>query len=273
MSARKRRLVLGCVLIDVAAIAIAVWQITALSPEPRRAGRIEGNPGLNQFPNAGVRPPGFPISAINALSPTMGFESMGDAPMIVGAPPLAMFTPIMQNPGPFFAFSKLALRSQAPDFALPRVGEGPLVRLGALRAQKPVVLIFSSFTCDVFCDRLADLESFYQRYRDRTEFLLVVVKEANHSIPGLEFLLKAENPTPVQRRRLLARALELKKVTIPTVMDDENRTVEKTYFGWPYRVVVVDADGKIDLDLPFWARPQGGPDLERLQMWLKDHFG
>ncbi len=165
----------------------------------------------------------------------------------------------------------LPLGEPAPDFSLPRVADGSLLRLADLRAHKPVVLILSSFTCNVFCGQMAALEKLHYQYCDRAEFLLVVVREAKHPIPGLEFLLLDQNPSMDVRRGLVARALAIKKLTIPAVLDTKNAQVENAYSGWPLRLVVVGTTGLFELDAPF--QPPGGLDLQRVSQWLEKHLG
>lgn len=96
------------------------------------------------------------------------------------------------------------------------------------------------------------------------EFLLVVIREARHRIPGLEFLLRDEGADWEQRRRLVARALELKQVTITAVLDTEDAQAEKAYRAWPLRLVVVSPTGRLEFD----AQSQ----LSQASQWLEEHL-
>jgi hypothetical protein len=246
MTARKRGLVAVLVLIDVAAIFLAVYLISTSGPEPW----VGANGHILQIPGREIGAPGM-------------------LEIILGAPVTANLSINYTSPTGVPGFRRLTLGAKAADFSLPRVGEGPKAHLAQLRADKPVVLIFSSFTCDLFCNRVNKVEWLYQTYRDRAEFLLVLIKEANHSVPGLEFLLKAKNTKLEERRRLVARALEIKKVTIPAALDVD-RAAEKAYSAWPLRLVVVNSEGRIAFDAPF--NPATGLNLYAVEQWMKDNL-
>jgi hypothetical protein len=91
------------------------------------------------------------------------------------------------------------------------------------------------------------LEELYAKYHDQANFLLVIVHEAGHGIEGLEFLL--DDQDPVTRRLNIARAMDLKHVTIPAVFDTPDSVMERTFSVCPFRVVGVN-HGEIGLDLP-----------------------
>jgi hypothetical protein len=114
------------------------------------------------------------------------------------------------------------------------------------------------------------LEELYCQYGDRAEFLLVVVREAKHKIPGLEFMHE-KTTDQEHRQRLVARAMNALNVTMPAVLDGVGAEVEKAYAAWPLRIVVVDPTSDIDLDVKF--EPNGPPAADRLETWLAQRFG
>src|SRR5262249_13599027 len=61
----------------------------------------------------------------------------------------------------------LEVGSPAPELTLPSLTTGDDVNVGKFRDIKPVVLAFSSLSCDIFCTHLKELEELYQKYKDR----------------------------------------------------------------------------------------------------------
>jgi hypothetical protein len=53
-------------------------------------------------------------------------------------------------------------------------------------------------------------------------------------------------PTTLDERRAVATACcERLEVAMPAVLDDMNDTVDTLYAGWPERIYIVNADGRI----------------------------
>ncbi|MBX9584819.1 MAG: redoxin domain-containing protein [Gemmataceae bacterium] len=155
---------------------------------------------------------------------------------------------------------RLPAGSPAPDFDLPAVGGGR-VTLARFRGR-PLVLVFGSFTCDKVCDRAVELERLYRAHRDRAAFLLVNVTEANHPIPGLEFVTGGP---PADRAERIAEAGRVTGLSLPAAVD-EGQAAERAYNAFPARLVVVAADGTVGLDL---GRPMSAPwDLGEVEAWL-----
>jgi hypothetical protein len=157
----------------------------------------------------------------------------------------------------------------APDFTLPAVRGREGVALSGFRG-KPVVLVFGSFSCDVFCDRVAELERLYRAHKQRAAFLFVNVTEAGHRIPGLEYVLDGVKPgaglSLEARRPRIERALKQMQLTMPAVLDAAG-AAEAAYDAYPLRLVGVDARGAIGLDL---GRGVFEPwELGKVEEWLK----
>ncbi len=167
---------------------------------------------------------------------------------------------------------------RAPDFTLPTIADPRhQVTLSRLIGRRPVVLVFGSFSCLVFVNHVEQLERLYQDNKGRAEFLFVNVQEAGHVIPGLEFVVEGRNAgfgqSAEDRRRGTRRAMELKGLTIPAVIDPDGAAAEAPYDGYPTRLVVLDAKGRIALD-----QGQGLPgeepwDLGAIDRWLKAQAG
>jgi hypothetical protein len=72
---------------------------------------------------------------------------------------------------------------EAPDFTLPDIRTGEMVTLSEVLTDKPMVLIFGSWGCNVFCGQFSKLAMLEQAYRGRAEFLFVEVMDAPHELP------------------------------------------------------------------------------------------
>jgi hypothetical protein len=170
------------------------------------------------------------------------------------------------------AMEPLEIGSPAADFTLPLVQERRPLRLTDLRrGGKPVVLIFSSFTCDAFDDHQPYFARLMRDYGDRAEFLLVVVREAEHSLPGLEFLLTPPEDRE-HRHRLVAQAIEVRRWTVPTVLDTDDALAETAYKAFPLRLVIVNPEGRIDFATKFASGTQW-VDRRAVTQWFTDHIG
>jgi hypothetical protein len=163
--------------------------------------------------------------------------------------------------------------SLAPDFSLPGIASSKVISLTSFRG-KPIVLAFGSLTCDVFCKHTGALDRLHETYKDRSAFLFVNIREAGHEIAGLEFLLEAPDSSTEssieKRRTLIARAVNYVKMTMPGVIDIHGKA-ERDYRAYPLRLIVVDAEGRIALDLGVGIDPQHPWDLGAVETWLKAH--
>jgi hypothetical protein len=142
----------------------------------------------------------------------------------------------------------------APDFCLANIVTGEKVRLAQFQGKKPVVLLFGSFGCDLFCAQLESLEQMYQGCKDRAEFLFVYISEAPHKvIPKL--------PSE-DKESYIKRGLAHFRLTIPCVVADDSGLVEEAYSPFPLRFAVVNREGKICLetrkskDVGSWLKKQ-----------------
>jgi len=159
----------------------------------------------------------------------------------------------------------LAEGSRAPEFSLPSLRGGGKLGPADFRGRRPVVLVFGSFSCDFFCSDVGRLERLYRHYRGRVGFLFVSVKEAGHGLHGLEFVLRAED-SPGQHLVAVRKAARIKGLTMPGVVDLPDRRVMRAYRAFPRRLVVVDRQGRVALDLG-----TGGFDLSRVEKWVRGH--
>jgi hypothetical protein len=218
--------------------------------------------GATLVVNRSIRPRAMEQTSSSMMNHTHLMESMiAHARVSGGAAPGSIISGMART---------LAVGSPAPAFTLPKVRGGGKVSLSSFRGR-PVVLVFGSFSCVVFYDRVAEIERLHRAYKDRAAFLFVNITEAGHRIPGLEFVIDPATPSgpdPLDdRRRRVDRALRQTNMTLPGVLDFE-QAVEAAYDAYPTRLVAVDADGKVALDIGrgMSARPWAIGELEE---WLK----
>lgn len=91
----------------------------------------------------------------------------------------------------------------------------------------------------------------YQNYKAKADFYLVYILEA-HPQDGWKLPvneregIKVDQPKSYEERvEVAGECLKSLKVTIPMLVDDIRNTAQKAYAGWPDRLYVVDAQGKI----------------------------
>jgi hypothetical protein len=199
--------------------------------------------------------------------------------------------PVTPSPGPartvgsLWQEPKWGIGDPAPDFTLPRADSSGPTRLRDLVGRKPVVLVFGSLSCTLFDRCRPALARLYQDNHARAEFLFVNIREAAQHVSGLEFLIPAgqreEWPEETvcrcsleEHRRAVRKALARTGFPLPTVIDREDEEVMYQYGAFPMRLVVVDAGGRVALDLGRavgLGREVEGWDLLAVDDWLRAH--
>jgi hypothetical protein len=112
----------------------------------------------------------------------------------------------------------------------------------------------------------------YQKYGDRAAFLFVYVREA-HPSDGWQMPVNEEEsvvfeqPASFQRRAEIAtKCCDSLKLTMPCVVDNMENEVDALYAGWPERIFIIDAAGRIAYaggPGPFGFKPK------EAEAWLK----
>jgi peroxiredoxin len=164
---------------------------------------------------------------------------------------------------------KLKVGTLAAAITLPENRDGHEVRLADFRGRKPVVLMFGSFSCDVFCDQVDQLERLYRNYKDRAEFLFIHVSDAYHNVPALQHALEGLRPATKNRAERTRRAVNYLGLTFPSLIDTADGASEIAYDAWPKRLVIIDTKGQIAFDAGR-GLPDGW-DLKEVEAWLREH--
>ena len=169
--------------------------------------------------------------------------------------------------------TRLRVGDEAPDFTLPTPDGKSQITLSKLRERQPVVLVFGSFTCPPFRDRVLRVQDLYETYKERADFLMVYIREAHPdsvirvSEGGKEVLKKIEQTSDLAARSRNARVCaSTLKLSFRAVVDKEDNRVNTAYAGWPSRIVVVDRQGKVAFD---GGPGPGGFQPGELEHWLK----
>lgn len=113
------------------------------------------------------------------------------------------------------------------------------------------------------------LETLYQTWKDRAEFLFIAIREAGHAIPVLENIDVGMDPhcdILHQRRYHNRKAMDILRLTMPGLIDTSD--VESAFQAYPMRLVVLDGEGRIALDAGVGI-PDGW-NLVEVEDWLKN---
>ncbi len=109
------------------------------------------------------------------------------------------------------------------------------------------------------------LNKLYEQYGNRVSFLTVYITEAHptdhwQTPDNLEDKILFASPNSEDERASIAgtcvRKLDIK---YPSVLDEFGNSTEKAYTGWPDRIYLIDAHGKIAYKSkpgPFGFRPK-----------------
>ena len=156
-------------------------------------------------------------------------------------------------------FESLSVGATAPEFTLSDALDQHQVRLSDFRGKKPVLLMFGSFGCDVFCGQLPQLNKLYQNYKDRVQFLFVYITEASHTgqLPP---------PDPAEEKvSRIVRGIRHFRIAFPCLVGSKD--VEVSYSPFPERLLLIDRAGRIVQDAGV-GLPKGW-DFDQIESWLK----
>jgi len=91
----------------------------------------------------------------------------------------------------------------------------------------------------------------YAGYKEKVHFRVIYIREA-HPTDGRQVpqndrdKVLIRDPKTLEERQKVARDFAAQfKVSIPICVDTLDDQVEKAYWGWPDRIYVVDAAGKV----------------------------
>jgi hypothetical protein len=93
----------------------------------------------------------------------------------------------------------------------------------------------------------------YQKYKDRVQFVLVYIREAHpdsilfvQTEAGSKTLgVVSQTQSAVDRLKNLQQCTLLLQLTMPSVIDDDDNSMNRTYAAWPDRLYAIGVDGKV----------------------------
>ena len=161
---------------------------------------------------------------------------------------------------PTIAMVGLSPGQTAPSFDLRKL-DNSLVQLSSLKGRV-VVLVFGSYTCPAFRQRVAAIEKLKSEYGTRAQFFIVYGREA-HAIGEWEVDrnkadgISIEQPKTLEARRSLAQtARDNLKITTPILIDTIDNTTATAYGAAANSAYVIDRDGTL-LARQEWFDPTG----------------
>jgi len=134
----------------------------------------------------------------------------------------------------------------SPAFELASMKSGELVSLRELHAEKPVVLLFGSYGCDVLRGSGFKLDELYKQFRDRFNFVMIYIREA-HSLNGFgASKARVEDPVTFEDREAVAEKCSAAlAIPFPILVDTMDDQVSTRWAAWPIRIFVVETDGEV----------------------------
>ena len=146
--------------------------------------------------------------------------------------------------GRFFNAPKYGTR--APAFALTDIDSGETVTLTDLRKEKPLVLFFGSYGCDVMRGSVDIVVDLYEEYKDRVDFVMIYIREA-HALDGFgSERARVEDPKSTLERIKVARLCrDSNRIPFRVLVDPVDDRVATRWAAWPIRLFVVDRGGTV----------------------------
>jgi hypothetical protein len=94
------------------------------------------------------------------------------------------------------------------------------------------------------------IEKLYADYKDKAHIYVIYIREAHPTDgrPMAKNKFKIADPKSVEERRKVAKEFaDQVKLSLPILVDTIDDQVNKAYAGWPDRLYVIDAQGKVAL--------------------------
>ena len=156
----------------------------------------------------------------------------------------------------------LAVGETAIDFTLKDV-YGNIVRLASLLGEKPVVMIFGSFTCPPFRQRCAVTDTLATTYGSQVHFIIIHAREAHAIDTGRPSpFTYDEEGNPIYEPRTYEERVELARstvaaegITVPVLVDEMDNPLWCTYGPAPDIAYLIGTDGKI-VEKQGWYDPE-----------------
>jgi thiol-disulfide isomerase/thioredoxin len=153
----------------------------------------------------------------------------------------------------------------APVFTVNTLKTNMPVQLSSLWAEKPVVLVFGSYTCPPFRREAPALNKLSVEYKDKVNFYSVYIQEA-HPTDGWamqtnvrEQVLFRSPRDDAERAAIAGTCVRKLGIQFPAVLDSIDNRVEIAYSAWPDRTYLIAPNGRVlykSKPGPFGFRPE-----------------
>jgi hypothetical protein len=129
--------------------------------------------------------------------------------------------------------------AMAPEFEAP-ILDGPVVRLGDLRAQGHVVLMMGSITSPMCAIAVPGMNRLHSKLSGKgVSIYLIYVKESH---PGEHY----PHHTSLEQKTEHARQLRrLENIEFPILVDSLDGAIHRSYGPWPTSIFVINRDGRL----------------------------
>jgi type I thyroxine 5'-deiodinase len=138
----------------------------------------------------------------------------------------------------------------APDFSLVNAMTGEVANLRQLCKDKPAVLFFASYSCNISHDSAELMSKMAQQFAHIANFFIIYIQEA-HPEGGFAPLDGASSfviPAPLDfayRVEVAQRLAKEAQYNFPVLVDSMGDSVNSRWGAWPVRLFVVDRQGEV----------------------------
>ena len=218
-------------------------QLREMMPAGKRDGGNDPPGNAKQPTNMNTPDPTAAKAAAASLQSPATQPNVGQSPLDTPASPAA-----------------ITAGTRAPDFTLHRLS-GSTVTLKSF-VDKPLVLVFGSYTSPSFRDRVPQIEALQAKYRFSVNFLIVYTREAHAQNEwdvqrNMDDGIKINQPkTLADRTQLAVRSRSALKITTDIAVDDMDDTVAKEYQAGQDGATVISRLGDI-VGTQKWCDPSG----------------
>jgi hypothetical protein len=157
----------------------------------------------------------------------------------------------------------------APDFTIMDVRTGKEVSLRDLKTGRPLVLVFGSWGCNVFCTQFDKVAVLEKDYRGKADFVYIQIADAPHPLPQAvaDALAAAgiSNETAANRRERAALSAEAMGLRLRHLLDTQAGDAGKKYRAWPQRLYIVSGDEVVHDTGPGLMTAGGGWRFDRIR--------
>ena len=175
---------------------------------------------------------------------------------------------------PYRTDSGLEVGDPAPDLLLSGM-DGNRFRLKERMSERPLVVVFGSYTSPTFRDQVEPLRTLYAQYEKDVDFLTIYIREA-HTSDQWQVKTNRENgivysqPTILEERLAIARDFsELFEFPLPMGLDAMDDRAMHAFGAWPVRAFILE-DGAVVFQSTSGAR---GFRIHSIATWLANRFG